>query len=270
MKLAILAATSSLLVAAADLPVGGFSHLGLRVTDLDRARTFYTQILGFDQAFEQKNDAGKVTGAVIKINDDQFLELAAGPAAADRFTHLAFLSDRLEPLRSAIESLGLNPPQLRTGRDGTRNFSIQDPDHHRIEFVRYDPDSLQAKARGQFATGRRISQHMSCVAFPVSDRAAAIAFFHDRLAFVNDGGLLHPAAAPNDRIELLAAGAPMQFYLDVPDVAAAVSRLQIRGYKPADLADPDGTRIILKRAERPSAKSWPVHPPRAASQPSVN
>jgi catechol-2,3-dioxygenase len=58
------------LFAAENLPIGGISHVGFRVADVEKTRTFYTGVLGFQQAFDQKDAAGKVTLAVFKINED--------------------------------------------------------------------------------------------------------------------------------------------------------------------------------------------------------
>jgi catechol 2,3-dioxygenase-like lactoylglutathione lyase family enzyme len=252
MKLVLMALVCCGMSTAADLPVGGISHVGYRVADLDRTRAFYRDVLGFQQAFPQADATGRITGAVIKINDDQFLEFGAGLAAGggDRFTHLAFLSESLEPLRTVIETLGLKPPVLRTGRDRTRNFSIQDPDGHRIEFVRYEADSLQAEARGKFADDRRISTHLDRVGIAVEDRARAAAFFHGQLGFAENGALLNPVGAPRNHVELLPAGAASQFYLDVANVEKALATLHARGMKGDTIVDPDGMRILLKTASR--------------------
>src|SRR5579863_1824618 len=86
--------------AADTLPIGGISHVGFRVADLEKTRAFYTGVLGFQQAFEQKDAAGKTNLAVLKINEAQFLEFA--PGAPSGFTHLAFLTEKLEALRQMV------------------------------------------------------------------------------------------------------------------------------------------------------------------------
>ena len=240
--------TFATLHAADNLPIGGISHVGFRVADLDKTRAFYTDVLGFQQAFDQKDAAGKPNLAVFKINEEQFLEFS--PGAGDRFTHIAFLTDKLESLRQLIDTLGLSPPELRTGRDRTRNFSIKDPDGHRVEFVSYEADSMHAQARGKFADDRRISKHLDRVGFAIDDRNRAIAFFHGQLGFVEKDGLLHPASAPADHVELLSRGAASQFYLDVPDVEKAMQTLRQRGLTGDAIVDPDGMPIHLKTASR--------------------
>jgi catechol 2,3-dioxygenase-like lactoylglutathione lyase family enzyme len=211
------------LLAADQLPIDGFSHAGFRVADIEKTRAFYTGVLGFQQAF------GQPTLAVFKINDDQFLEFNFGTSAgtADRFTHLAYLTQKLEPVRLLIDALGLNPPGLRTGKDRTRNFSIKDPDGHRVEFVEYEPDSMHAQARGKFADTRRISTRLDHVAIPVTDRDRAAQFFQ---------GKLGPVAA--SYIDFLAPGAPVRLCFEVPDKAHVTT-----------MSDPDGTPIDF--IERP-------------------
>ncbi len=239
MKSILLLLTGSSLLAA-DLPVIGISHVGFRVADLEKTRAFYTGVLGFQQAFDQKSAAGKTTLAVFKINEDEFLEMSPGiPAGTtDRFTHLAFLTDKLESLRQAIQTLGFNPPELRTGRDRTRNFSIKDPDEHRIEFVQYEADSLQAQARGKYADNRRVSTHLLRVGIAVADRKRALAFFHNSLGVMS-------------YVDLLPEGAATRLYFKVPNLKQAIEILHSRGLTSGTaIQDPDGTPIELVSAGR--------------------
>jgi catechol 2,3-dioxygenase-like lactoylglutathione lyase family enzyme len=233
-SLLLLAACS--VYGADSLPIGGISHVGFRVADMEKTRAFYTEVLGIQQAYDQKDASGKTALAVFKINDDQFLEFSPGSPAG--FTHLAFLTHKLEALRELVDTLGLKPPELRTGRDRTRNFSIQDGDKHRIEFVQYEPDSMQAQARGKFPG--RIVTRLDHIGLPVADRAAAMVFFRDKLGFVESKpGILHPPAGPHDGVELLPAAAQVQLSMDTRDKRP-----------PQDLTDPDGVPIHLKTASR--------------------
>jgi catechol 2,3-dioxygenase-like lactoylglutathione lyase family enzyme len=212
-----------LLFLAADLPLGGISHVGFRVADIEKTRAFYSSVLGIEQAFDQKDASGKTTLAVFQIDKDEFLEFSPGiPAGTtDRFTHIAFLTDKLESAREVVQSLGLNPPELRTGRDRTQNFSIKDPDGHRVEFVRYEVDSLQAAARAKFTDNPHGAIHLKRVGIAVADRELALKFFRDSLGV--------------DRyINLLAPGAATRLYFEVANPKLA-----------GNLSDPDGTPIEL-------------------------
>lgn len=222
MKPALLLFLAAITLPAAD--INGISHVGFRVADLEKTRAFYTGTLHIEQAFDQKDASGKTTLAVFKIDEDQFLEFSPGTPAG--FTHLAFLTEKLEALHQLTSTLGLDPPQLRTGRDRTRNFSIKDPDNHRIEFVQYEPDSMQAQSRGKFLGN--IVSHLNRIALPVANRQAAINFFHDELGL-----------APGDYVELLPADAPVHLVLEAgPDIV------------PRNFHDPDDLLIQLKTPSR--------------------
>ena len=217
---------------AGEMPIGGISHVGFRVADLEKTRSFYSNVLGFQQAFEQKNAAGVVDLAVFKINDDQFLEFAPGvvESSGDPFTHAAFLSDRLEEMRKLIDQLGLHPPELRTGRDRTRNFSIKDPAGHRVEFIRYEANSLQALARGKFADDRRVSSHLHHLGLAGVERS----FWVEKLGFVAvEGNMLHPPQSAKDFIEALPAGSR--------------SYLSFDGKQDREFKDPDGIVTKVRR-----------------------
>ena len=49
------------------------------VTDLAKARAYYKDFLGFEEAFTLKNPDGSDHIAFIKINDHQFIELLLEP-----------------------------------------------------------------------------------------------------------------------------------------------------------------------------------------------
>jgi catechol 2,3-dioxygenase-like lactoylglutathione lyase family enzyme len=224
MKLTLLLVVSGLF-AADNLPIGNISHVGFRVADLEKTRAFYTGMLHIQEAFNQKDASGKITLAVFKINDNQFLEFS--PGAPVGFTHLAFLTQKLETLRQLIETLGLNPPELRTGRDRTRNFSIQDPDKHRIEFVQYESDSMQAQSRGKFRDPA-IAVGIDHIGLPVADREVALAFFQGKLGFEKS----------NHSVELLPAEAPVHLCI------SATSHMANNGGS-TELYDPDGIKVEL-------------------------
>jgi len=58
------------------LPLEGIAHIGFRVSDLEKARAYYTGLLGYQEAFHGTNAAGATTTAYFKVNEDQYLELS--------------------------------------------------------------------------------------------------------------------------------------------------------------------------------------------------
>jgi len=60
-------------------PITGAAHMAYYVTDLAKARAYYKDFLGFEEAFTLKNPDGSDHIAFIKINDHQFIELLLEP-----------------------------------------------------------------------------------------------------------------------------------------------------------------------------------------------
>ena len=62
------------------------NHVGIYVKDFDESMRFYTQVMGFREAFTIKDKDGKPTLAYLQITRDTFLELA--PATDDSQANL--------------------------------------------------------------------------------------------------------------------------------------------------------------------------------------
>src|SRR3982751_1543409 len=84
--LLLLEAVAPLALRAADTPrpkILGVAHMALFESDLDKARHFYKDFLGFAEPYQLKRKDGTDRIAFIKINEDQYLELFAEPAKQD-------------------------------------------------------------------------------------------------------------------------------------------------------------------------------------------
>jgi catechol 2,3-dioxygenase-like lactoylglutathione lyase family enzyme len=249
---------------AQDLPITGISHVAFRVSDLDKATAFYTGVLGFSEAF--------VLGTIhfLKVNDDQFIEVQPGAPLEGgvRMTHISLVTTDVEKLHQLLLDRGLHPTDLKPpGGDGTRAIRLPDPDGNPIEFTQYLPGSLHAKSRGQFNDARRISIHLQHGGYPVKDLHAAIAFYRDKLGFVQifkgdpaKGELplanMRMPGPRGDYIELIAeSGMAQHACLEVPSIQSAYQTALARGASgkaPSigrtlrwlfNLHDPDNSRI---------------------------
>src|SRR6185312_6717572 len=52
---------------AQPVPIEGIAHVGFRTGDLEKARSYYTGLLGFQQAFELKAKDGGIASAFFKV-----------------------------------------------------------------------------------------------------------------------------------------------------------------------------------------------------------
>lgn len=129
----------------APLTIENVHHIRLTVTDVERARDFYTGVLGFQLAAEFPTPEG-----VLLSNGDTLLGLrpagALGGVADDRFAerrvgldHLSFNAGRRERLDQAARSLdkhGIPRGEIKEMPDlGIAVLAFRDPDNIQLELT---------------------------------------------------------------------------------------------------------------------------------------
>lgn len=151
------------------MPIQGFSHIGICVTDLDRSVRFYTAVFGFSQIYAMDFTGDEVAATMEQSGgfrstmlrrDDVRVELlqwidVAGSGSGERkpmtelgFTHLSFRVDHIDELSDAVRAAGgqvhehtlsvLGDPTGPT--PPTKLLYLTDPDGTRIEVMENVPD----------------------------------------------------------------------------------------------------------------------------------
>lgn len=282
------------LAAAAELPITAIAGAGLRVSDMEKARGYYSGVMGYQDAFQ-------VNGAhYFKVNDEQFIEVSPGLKPDDSIwlTHYSLLTTDVKTLRQMLVQRGLAPAAVSKGPDGTLLCSLKDPDGQEIRFVEYVAGSMQAKCKGKFLDDRRISRRIVHFGVPVANVDTAMAFYRDKLGLefmwhggpegpVNWSAMKIPASA-GDYIEYMIHKDPMdaglyaRFHhlgLEVPDIQAAVrtanqrrgladnnkggAHLAPSGSWVAQASDPGSTRMEFEQRAKctdVAGKPYSLHP----------
>ncbi|HEX5083496.1 MAG TPA: VOC family protein [Blastocatellia bacterium] len=262
--------------------ITGVAHIAFQVSDLTKARAFYGELLGYDEAFQVSEPEGSPAMTCFKVNERQYIEILPGlPAGKDeRLLSIAFETNDLEALRAYLLSKGVKAPvKVNQGADGNLNFAVIDPDGHRVEFVEYRDGSLSRRAKGRYVSTRRISDRILHVGLTVADQASADKFYKDILGFSEiwrggrDDASLNwiNMRVPDgtDYLEyMLVSGKPTREQLGsmhhvallVPDIQKALETARERVNDPAsirspqvgrnrrwqlNLFDPDGSRAEL-------------------------
>jgi len=131
------------------------SHAAFIVKDVDRSLHFYSRVLGFKKLYELAGEAKgvKFKSVYLQISRNQFLELFPGGTTESPwgmqkigFSHLCLEVDNLDESVDQMRANGipfLIPPCI--GQDRTRLFWVEDPDGNKIEFMQFQPDSMQVQ-----------------------------------------------------------------------------------------------------------------------------
>jgi lactoylglutathione lyase len=292
---------------AADTParpkILGIAHMAFYVSDLAKAREFWTDFLGYQEVFNlKKPDSNEVRIAFIKINDFQYIELfAEKPRGEMMLNHISFYTESADRMRDYLASKGVKVPDtVPKGKTGNKNYNISDPDGNLVEIVEYQPDSWTAREKGRYMPATRISDHIPHVGVLIGSVKAATGFYEGILGFqeiwrgggsedkplnwinerVPDGRdyvefMLHGSKAEPDKY-----GTKNHLALEVPDCAKAVEILRARPAakefrmedmkvgvnrkRQVNIYDPDGSRVELME---PTTIDGKPTPPSAAKPP---
>ena len=168
--------------AVSDLPILGIAQVTNKVSDLDKARAYYSGVLGFEEAFDLRDATGNITSAYFKVNDDQFIELTPNlrPGELVRQARIVIQSSDLKKLHDIYEKRGINPGAVAKGADGNPVFRVTAPNGTNIDFLEYVAGSLQSLARGKYLTSARLSTHLLHAGTMAKDDDAK-SFFQDKL-----------------------------------------------------------------------------------------
>jgi catechol 2,3-dioxygenase-like lactoylglutathione lyase family enzyme len=169
---------------AADRPpIIGVAHIAFRVSDLARARAFYSGLLGYDE-LDHVGDAARPQRVRFEVNDRQHIEVVPGlPADQDeRLVRVAFETTDTAALRAYLveKAVAVDEPAMDFG---DRVLRVRDPDGHAIEFVAYTSTGRGRPRRPGAISPMRLSARILHVGLSVRDPAAADRFYKDVLGF---------------------------------------------------------------------------------------
>lgn len=162
----------------------GLAHVSFKVSDINKAREYYGNLLGYEEAFTYYNADGSVSLSFFKVNDRQYIEITPTlkPDQVDRLNHICFETDDLEMMKKYLASKGIKvPDKLYVGRDKNLHLTIPDPDGHSVEFVQIVPGSDHSNVKGKFLYDKRISNRILHTGITVKNVEAADKFYKDIL-----------------------------------------------------------------------------------------
>ena len=169
-------------------PLRGIAHLAYRVTSLAAARHFWKDYLGFAEPFLLSNSN---TVAVIKINDQQYVELYEGVVGPPQYqiVNYGYQVSGAAAYRTQLATAGVSvPANVSTNALGNLSFFSTDPDGHSIEWVQYRTNSLTGQTQGQAMPGAQVFGYIiSTGGFTGNSYAVNNAFYITQCGFLPNG-----------------------------------------------------------------------------------
>ncbi len=136
----------------------GLSHVAIRTRDIGESVRYYTQVLGFREAFRMHREDGSTATVYVMITPGQYLELfdrgeREGAEGDDviGMRHICLMTkDVEESYREVLSRGGPVDSEIYRGKSKCLMFWTHDPDGTRIEMMEMPPESLQAQADSRF------------------------------------------------------------------------------------------------------------------------
>ncbi len=119
-----------------------FTHVSITVTDVAKAREFYSDTLGLREiarpAFNFPGIWYSLGGELqlhIILNDQLVRPAVERERIEARYPHFALWTDDCDATAGKIESLGLVCRDVFSGPTGLRQVFVKDPDGNMVEFI---------------------------------------------------------------------------------------------------------------------------------------
>jgi catechol 2,3-dioxygenase-like lactoylglutathione lyase family enzyme len=156
--------------------ITGISHLAVYTSDPAATDHYYREIIGAAKLPDPENPKG----VRYAINATQFIEVLPLPPGQgiNRLDHSAYNTDDAEGMRKYLAAKAWKTPaKVDKGADGSRWFTVLDPEGNKVEFVQ--PPSGPAAIDAPNLIGR----HIIHIGIMVHSRAAEDTFYRDLLGF---------------------------------------------------------------------------------------
>jgi catechol 2,3-dioxygenase-like lactoylglutathione lyase family enzyme len=117
-----------------NLKVTGINHVVLHVTDLERSKRFYMEVLGFEDRHVSVGPSMKASFLGCGIQGLDLFEISGGDVhGGEEMNHMALsvVGEELDEIMAELSRLGVESSE-RTPRN---TVFISDPDGHRIEIL---------------------------------------------------------------------------------------------------------------------------------------
>src|ERR1044071_8690003 len=123
------------------------NHVGISVTNFDESLKFYTQVMGFKEAYRFPSQNGQPSTTFLQVNRDTFIEMAPANGRPAGLTHIGLYSDDAQASVMQFRQAGTTVADARPSENsGSKLSNVTAPDGIRIEINEQPAGSLMRKA----------------------------------------------------------------------------------------------------------------------------
>ena len=110
----------------------GVNHLAFATAKYEDMRRFYTETLGFQEAFSNRNAQGQPTLTYFQASRNTFVELMPAGTRAPGFTHFGIHVDDVRAVVARLRQRGVDVAEPRIIGSGSLTVAVTDPDGNRL------------------------------------------------------------------------------------------------------------------------------------------
>ena len=123
------------------------NHVGVSVPDMDAAISYYTETLGFPEAFRVENDSGAIALVYVQVSENTFIEIQ--PANANRpegISHFGLHVDNMVTVTDRFRQNGADVREIVNSSSCAILSNAFDPYGVRMELAQLPSISLHRQA----------------------------------------------------------------------------------------------------------------------------
>ena len=128
----------------------GVNHVGITVPDIDAAVSYYTDTLGFKEAFRSLDDAGDARLVYMQVSQNTFVELNRGIDRPPGINHVGIHVEDVDAVAAMFKAAGAEVTEVRRSPTGAILANVMDLNGTRIELAELPPESDHRKAMNRW------------------------------------------------------------------------------------------------------------------------
>ncbi len=124
----------------------GLNHVGINVPDMDEALAYYTETLGFPEAFRAVDDQGQPRLVYVQISENTFVELQPARGRPEGVSHFGLHVEDMDAATAMFKQRGATVSEIRDSDTGAILSNITELNGLRIELAELPPESQHRQA----------------------------------------------------------------------------------------------------------------------------